>query len=307
MAQHRHKRETNARRSFKPAHVAAPAAVLLTLSSVAVGVLGAQPTPDQALLASASLASALPSEVVESAEASAEERTESVSRKASRAANAKAATADKPAKAQTLKVNPFARTSAATTRAVRKADTKLWTTEDLNLWNAPGSKAANVGLVESGEKVLVTGRREAGRAEIVRDKTAFWVTAEYLSDTKPDPAPALGGACTNGSDIARPVSASIEKVWQATCANWPQVTSYGTLRGDGEHAQGRAVDIMVSGETGWEIANFLRANASALGVEYVIYSQQIWSVERNGEGWRGMSDRGSVTANHYDHVHVTVW
>ena len=64
---------------------------------------------------------------------------------------------------------------------------------------------------------------------------------------------------------------------------------------------------MVSGETGLGIAEFLRANYSALGIEYIIYSQKIWSVERGGEGWRGMSDRGSTTANHYDHVHVTVY
>ena len=64
---------------------------------------------------------------------------------------------------------------------------------------------------------------------------------------------------------------------------------------------------MVSGPTGWDIANFLCANYSALGIEYIIYSQQMWSVERSAEGWRGMSDRGSVTANHYDHVHVTVY
>ena len=51
----------------------------------------------------------------------------------------------------------------------------------------------------------------------------------------------------------------------------------------------------------------MRANYAALGVNYVIYSQQIWSVERGGEGWRGDVDRGSTTANHYDHVHVTVF
>jgi hypothetical protein len=43
------------------------------------------------------------------------------------------------------------------------------------------------------------------------------------------------------------------------------------------------------------------------GVSYVIYSQRIWSVDRAGEGWRYMSDRGSSTANHYDHVHVTTF
>ena len=50
-----------------------------------------------------------------------------------------------------------------------------------------------------------------------------------------------------------------------------------------------------------------RADASELGVSYVIYAQRIWSVERGGEGWRGMSNRGSSTANHYDHVHVSVF
>ena len=94
---------------------------------------------------------------------------------------------------------------------------------------------------------------------------------------------------------------------EAVCANFPEITSYGTFRGDGEHSQGIAVDIMVSGDRGWQVAEFVRANASELGVSYVIYSQQIWSVERGSEGWRGMEDRGSTTANHYDHVHVTTY
>ena len=51
----------------------------------------------------------------------------------------------------------------------------------------------------------------------------------------------------------------------------------------------------------------MRAHYAELGVNYIIYSQQIWSVDRGGEGWRGMSDRGSTTANHYDHVHVTTY
>ena len=73
------------------------------------------------------------------------------------------------------------------------------------------------------------------------------------------------------------------------------------------HAEGRAVDVMITGETGWQVADFLRANYAALDIEYIIFSQHIWSVERAGEGWRSMSDRGSITANHYDHVHVTVY
>ncbi len=103
------------------------------------------------------------------------------------------------------------------------------------------------------------------------------------------------------------VSENIKKVHAAVCADFPEITVYGTFRSDGEHGQGIAVDIMTSGERGWQVANFVRENYAALGVNYVIYSQSIWSVDRSGEGWRGMSSRGSATANHYDHVHVTTY
>jgi hypothetical protein len=74
-------------------------------------------------------------------------------------------------------------------------------------------------------------------------------------------------------------------VHQAVCANFPSITTYGVWRaGATDHSSGRAVDIMVSGALGWDIANFVRANAGALGVSYVIYAQHIWSVERSGEG-----------------------
>ena len=92
------------------------------------------------------------------------------------------------------------------------------------------------------------------------------------------------------------------------CSAFPSITVYGTLRGGGgDHGTGRAVDIMVSGELGWDVAEFVRTHYVELGVSYVIYSQHIWSVERGGEGWRAMASRGSVTANHYDHVHVSVF
>ena len=92
------------------------------------------------------------------------------------------------------------------------------------------------------------------------------------------------------------------------CAAFPSIPTYGTLRGSGgDHPLGRAVEIMVSGAPGREVAEYVRANYARLGVSYVIYAQKIWSVKRGGEGWRGMSDRGSVTANHYDHVHVSTY
>ena len=44
----------------------------------------------------------------------------------------------------------------------------------------------------------------------------------------------------------------------------------------------------------------------ALG-SYVIWNQRIWNIQRNGEGWRYMADRGGDSANHKNHVHITVY
>lgn len=71
----------------------------------------------------------------------------------------------------------------------------------------------------------------------------------------------------------------------------------------GDHGTGHAVDIMCSTTEGNEIASFLQANAGALNIKYLIWRQRIWYP---GGPWQGMADRGSPTANHYDHVHVSV-
>jgi hypothetical protein len=96
---------------------------------------------------------------------------------------------------------------------------------------------------------------------------------------------------------------------RTVCAHFPQVKVYGGYRPDGEHADGHAVDIMVYSDSGLgqAIADWVRANAAALHVDDVIWSQHIWTTQRAAEGWRLMPDRGSPTANHEDHVHVRVF
>ena len=304
MAQHRHKRETPARFP-RAVQVSAPLAVVATLSAVTMGVLAAAPGPGDAdLLAASALSTLSTGSADQFADAtSVANRGElGVSRSQLRTA----ARAEAAARREMASDRRRAAAQKATRRAVRAADAALWTTEELNLWDAPGEDATLIGLVDAVEKILVTGRREAGRAEVVVGGAARWVSADYLATDKPQTGPDLAGVCANGSSISAG-RASLYTIHDVVCANWPQVTSYGTWRGDGDHGQGRAVDIMISGETGWAIADFLRANYAALGIEYIIYSQNIWSVERGGEGWRGMSDRGSTTGNHYDHVHVTVY
>ncbi|MCO7271891.1 M23 family metallopeptidase [Cellulosimicrobium cellulans] len=89
-----------------------------------------------------------------------------------------------------------------------------------------------------------------------------------------------------------------------------------------EHPLGRACDITFGNpigthptpaqlEDGWRVTNWMKDHAESLGVEYLIWQGQIWSLARDAEGWRpynggGMHDPGDVTGGHYDHLHVTV-
>jgi hypothetical protein len=50
------------------------------------------------------------------------------------------------------------------------------------------------------------------------------------------------------------------------------------------------------------IAQYQIEHWDELGVEYVIWQQRILSSPTGS--WKPMEDRGSTTANHYDHVHV---
>jgi hypothetical protein len=86
---------------------------------------------------------------------------------------------------------------------------------------------------------------------------------------------------------------------------------------EGEHSLGRACDFMLSTggvlpvpagvQRGYQIAAWAQTNASRLGIMYVIYRQRIWDIRTASSGWIPMADRGSITANHYDHVHISVF
>ena len=293
MADHRHMRDTNARRLIptraRAAAIAGPLALLATASAVTLGVLATGPqSPD---LGSAESSS---SDATKGA-APLPRRGDVVSRGDSRG----------PVKPSKLELVLSAGQTEKAIAKATEANRKLWTQSVLNLWTQPGKQAKKKGELDAGLKVLVTGRSLYGRDEVILDGKSRWVTRGYLTDEKPF---TLGGACTNGTTVDSGVSPNIAAVHEAVCAEFPEISVYGALRGGGgDHATGHAVDIMVSGERGWQVAEFVRKYYAELGVSYVIYSQNIWSVERSGEGWRGMSSRGSATANHYDHVHVSVF
>ncbi len=81
----------------------------------------------------------------------------------------------------------------------------------------------------------------------------------------------------------------------------PTVLGVAGRAGSSDHPSGKALDFMVDRATGDALANCALRDQEALGVSYVIWRQRI----NFGSGWKPMADRGGVTANHFDHVHVS--
>ena len=92
------------------------------------------------------------------------------------------------------------------------------------------------------------------------------------------------------------------------------ITSFSGYRpGDsGDHGKGLAIDFMVpvSSALGDQIAEYAVQNMASRGINYIIWKQCFYAPYDSKYGpaytWNQMPDRGSVTENHYDHVHVSM-
>ena len=202
---------------------------------------------------------------------------------------------------------------------------EMYIAPSANVRTGPGSDYDVRTTLDAGLAVTVTNVTSNGWQQISYKGRAGWVKSDLLTSKKPETPSASppsesggsgsGGGASSGGTCSSSSAKSIESgltsksisVLHAVCAAFPDVKSYGGYRNDsGYHGQGRAIDVMVSGDRAWEIARWLRENAKSLGVIEVIHAQKIWTTQRSSEGWRSMSDRGSATANHYDHVHISV-
>ncbi len=80
----------------------------------------------------------------------------------------------------------------------------------------------------------------------------------------------------------------------------------------GDHGKGLAIDFMVpvSSALGDQIAEYAVQNMASRGINYIIWKQRFYAPYDSKYGpaytWNQMPDRGSVTENHYDHVHVSM-
>ncbi|MFT4009104.1 MAG: SH3 domain-containing protein [Nocardioidaceae bacterium] len=223
-----------------------------------------------------------------------------------------------PASSATPSVDITQRTVGTSRMAPRvrlepEAVGKEWATADLNLWAKPTDSSRQFGEIDSGTRLAVTGKVIDGWAEVLIKGEVRYVNADYLSADKPDDLAATNGLssapCPDGSSTEQGLTAGAIRMYRAVCAAFPALTTYGGWDNHGEHSSGKAIDFMVTGNPalGRAVADWLRAHAAELNLYDVIYAQHIYTQERGGEGWRAMPDRGSATANHYDHVHASVY
>ena len=194
-----------------------------------------------------------------------------------------------------------------------KITNSKYATTELNVRKEPAEDSAVVGVVRAGTKLCHLDRHRRVPVCVLPPQGSL--------GERPVPLGQEAGLRIVGQrrHLERPLSVRIFdgigltpdaiRVHRALCHRYPQITSFlGRRTSSGYHGEGRAVDNMISDSTvGWEIAKWVRAHAKELGAMEVIYRQHIWTVQRSSEGWRSMSDRGSPTANHMDHVHVSVY
>jgi peptidoglycan hydrolase CwlO-like protein len=118
-----------------------------------------------------------------------------------------------------------------------------------------------------------------------------------------EPAPSESGSC--GDDFGG-VQPHVAEAGCAVRAEFGIQEIYGVRAGNpGDHGNGLALDFMVYEDTalGDQVADYLLANQEEFGIYYLIWKQRI----NFGDGWQYMEDRGSPTANHYDHVHASFY
>ena len=133
-------------------------------------------------------------------------------------------------------------------------------------------------------------------------------SATYTAPAAPDYA-SIAASKSENAGLQPQTAAFKEEV-----ANLFGITSFSGYRpGDpGDHGKGLAIDFMVpvSSALGDQIADYAIQNMASRGINYIIWKQRFYAPYDSKYGpaytWNPMPDRGSVTENHYDHVHVSM-
>ena len=192
-----------------------------------------------------------------------------------------------PAEKQEAQASPQAESAVeATTAPVEEKATET---------TATSSEAKGVALSSEATAAVSTYQPEEAKT----------VSTTYAAPAAPDYA-GLAVAKAENAGLQPQTAAFKEEI-----ANLFGITSFSGYRpGDsGDHGKGLAIDFMVpeSSELGDKVAEYAIQNMASRGISYIIWKQRFYATFDSKYGpantWNPMPDRGSVTENHYDHVH----
>ena len=219
-----------------------------------------------------------------------------------------------PVAEETAETTPAAAPVAETTSPVEEAPKVATPATEETAATTPAE--APVAAAPATETPADTRGTSAAEETTNSDTTTLTYQAEQIqtaSRTYSAPAaPDYAGLAVTKSENAglQPQTAAFKE----EIANLFGITSFSGYRpGDsGDHGKGLAIDFMVpvSSALGDQIAEYAVKNMASRGINYIIWKQRFYAPYDSKYGpaytWNPMPDRGSVTENHYDHVHVSM-
>ena len=212
--------------------------------------------------------------------------------------------------------------TAETSNAVAEAAPQATTPAEKEETQASSQAASTVEetrtpVEEKATETTATSSEEAKEASSNEATTAVstyqpeekkTISTTYAAPAAPDYA-GLAVAKSENAGLQPQTAAFKEEI-----ANLFGITSFSGYRpGDsGDHGKGLAIDFMVpeGSELGDKVAEYAIQNMASRGISYIIWKQRFYAPFDSKYGpantWNPMPDRGSVTENHYDHVHVSM-
>jgi hypothetical protein len=176
--------------------------------------------------------------------------------------------------------------------------------------SAPKADAAK--LAKRLKKILPRGTKVAALATSRTSGTSAKPEGRPRVTGRPDGA--TGDRTPITGNMMTPAMRTVVLEIAGMFGPFPVIGCYRSTGDPQDHGDGRACDFMESTggrmpsagarRHGEQVARYAVANARRLGISFVIWRQHIWNVR--GGGWRPMADRGGLTQNHYDHVHISV-
>ena len=163
-------------------------------------------------------------------------------------------------------------------------------------------------------------RGSSATEEAASTATSDTATSTYQAEQSQTPSRTYSAPAAPdyaGLAVAKSENAGLQPqtaAFKEEIANLFGITSFSGYRpGDsGDHGKGLAIDFMVpvSSALGDRIAEYAVQNMASRGINYIIWKQRFYAPYDSKYGpaytWNPMPDRGSVTENHYDHVHVSM-